>query len=103
MYAAAGYTVIGVAPSARAARELAEQAGVPARTLDSRLLAITNGHPLPERSIVIFDEAGMASTRQTERLFAHAAAVGAKVVAIGDPVSSRQCRRAGGYARSATV
>ncbi len=46
LYASAGYTVIGVAPSARAARELAEQAGVPARTLDSRLLAIANGYPL---------------------------------------------------------
>jgi len=34
---------------------------------------------------VIFDEAGMASTRQSERLLAHAARVGAKVVAIGDP------------------
>jgi ATP-dependent exoDNAse (exonuclease V) alpha subunit len=43
VYAAAGYPVIGVAPSARAARELTEQAGIPARTLDSRLLAIANG------------------------------------------------------------
>jgi hypothetical protein len=34
---------------------------------------------------VIFDEAGMASTRQSERLLAHAALVGVKVIAIGDP------------------
>ncbi|MDX6506172.1 MAG: hypothetical protein QOG06_816, partial [Gaiellaceae bacterium] len=99
LYTAAGYPVIGVAPSARAGRERAEQAGIPARTLDSRLLAIANVHALPERSVVIFDEAAMASTRQTERLLAHAAAVGAKVVAIGDP-GQLPSVQAGGWLRA---
>jgi conjugative relaxase-like TrwC/TraI family protein len=85
LYERAGYTVIGVAPSGRAVRELSEQAGIASRTLDSRLLAIDAGRPIPERSVVIFDEAAMASTRQSERLLAHAAKVGAKVIAIGDP------------------
>ena len=85
LYEQAGYTVIGVAPSGRAVRELSEQAGIASRTLDSRLLAIDAGRPLPERSVVIFDEAAMASTWQSERLLAHAATVGAKVIAIGDP------------------
>jgi conjugative relaxase-like TrwC/TraI family protein len=58
VYERAGYTVIGVAPSARAARELADQAGIAARTLDSRLLGIEHGHDLPARAVVIFDEAG---------------------------------------------
>jgi conjugative relaxase-like TrwC/TraI family protein len=99
LYASAGYMVIGVAPSARAARELAEQAGVPARTLDSRLLTIANGHPLPGGCVVIFDEAGMASTRQSERFLGHAAAVGAKVVAIGDP-GQLPSVQAGGWLRA---
>jgi hypothetical protein len=34
---------------------------------------------------VIFDEAGMGSTRLSARLFEHAAEVGAKVIVIGDP------------------
>ncbi len=85
LYERSGYTVIGVAPSGRAVRELNEQAGIASRTLDSRLLAIDAGRPLPERGVVIFDEAAMASTRQSERLLAHAAKVGAKVIAIGDP------------------
>ena len=51
LYEDAGYTVIGVAPTARAARELAEQAGIPSRTLDSRVLAINAGHDLPARSV----------------------------------------------------
>ena len=99
LYEATGYTVIGVTPSARAARELAEQAGIPARTLDSRLLAIASGRRLPERCVVVFDEAAMASTRQTERLLAHAAWVGAKVVAIGDP-GQLPSVQAGGWLRA---
>jgi conjugative relaxase-like TrwC/TraI family protein len=80
----ADYGVLGVAPSARAARELSEQAGIPARTLDSRLLAIEGGWQLPACSVLVIDEAGMASTRQTARLLEHAAERGVKVVAIGD-------------------
>jgi conjugative relaxase-like TrwC/TraI family protein len=80
----ADYGVLGVAPSARAARELQEQAGIPARTLDSRLLAIENGWEIPERSVLVLDEAGMASTRQIARLLEHAADRGVKVIAIGD-------------------
>ncbi len=48
---------------------------------------------------MIFDEAGMASTRQSERLLAHAAAVGAKVVAIGDP-GQLPSVQAGGWLRA---
>ncbi len=99
LYEEAGYTVIGVAPSARAARELAEQAGIPSRTLDSRLLSISNDQRLPDRCVVVFDEAGMASTRQSERLLAHAAKRGAKVIAIGDP-GQLPSVQAGGWLRA---
>jgi conjugative relaxase-like TrwC/TraI family protein len=99
LYEEAGYAVIGVAPSARAARELAEQAGIASRTLDSRLLSIANGRSLPDRCVVIFDEAGMASTRQSERLLAHAAEVGGKVIAIGDP-GQLPSVQAGGWLRA---
>jgi conjugative relaxase-like TrwC/TraI family protein len=83
-YEQAGVEVLGVAPSARAARELQEQAGIPARTLDSRLLAIENGWQLPRASVLVLDEAAMAPTRLTARLLEHAAARGTKVIAIGD-------------------
>jgi conjugative relaxase-like TrwC/TraI family protein len=85
LYEHCGYTVLGVAPTGRAARELSERAGIASRTLDSRLLAIARGVGLPERCVVIFDEAAMAPTRLGERLLAHAAEVGAKVIALGDP------------------
>ena len=99
LYEDVGYTVIGVAPTARAARELAEQAGIPSRTLDSRVLAINAGRELPPRTVVIFDEAGMASTRLSEQLLAHAAHVGAKVIAIGDPGQLASVQ-AGGWLRT---
>ena len=99
LYEEAGYTVVGVAPTARAARELAEQAAISSRTLDSRVLAINAGHQLPPRSVVVFDEAGMASTRLSEQLLAHAAHVGAKVIAIGDPGQLASVQ-AGGWLRT---
>jgi hypothetical protein len=85
LYERAGYQVLGVAPTGRGARELIEQAEIASRTLDSRLLSIENGMGLPERSVLIFDEAAMAPTRLSERLLAHASTVGAKVIALGDP------------------
>ena len=84
VYEDAGYHVIGIAPTGRAVRELAEEAGVAAWTLDRALLDLRDGHALPERTVVLLDEAGMASTRGTERLLAAAQLAGAKVIAIGD-------------------
>jgi hypothetical protein len=99
LYESAGYTVIGVAPTGRAVRELSEQAGIQSRTLDSRVLAINEGYELPVGSVVVFDEAGMASTRLSEQLLANAAKVGAKIVAIGDPGQLASVQ-AGGWLRA---
>src|SRR4051812_5998515 len=84
VYEDAGFHVIGIAPTARAVRELAEEAGVAAWTLDRALLDLRDGRALAERTVVLLDEAGMASTRGSERLLAAAQQVGAKVIAIGD-------------------
>jgi AAA domain len=62
------------------------------------VLAINAGHQLPPPGVVVFDEAGIASTRVSERLLAHAAEVGAKVIAIGDPGQLASVQ-AGGWAR----
>jgi conjugative relaxase-like TrwC/TraI family protein len=84
VYEDAGYHVIGIAPTGRAVRELAEEAAVPAWTLARALIDLQHGDPLPERTVVLLDEAGMAATRSTEQLLAAAEDVGAKVIAIGD-------------------
>ena len=86
VYESAGYTVLGVAPTGRAVRELAEEAGIPTRTLDRLLLDLEQlGDELPQNGVLILDEAGMAATRPTARLLEAAERAGAKVVAIGDP------------------
>jgi conjugative relaxase-like TrwC/TraI family protein len=85
-YESAGYTVLGVAPTGRAVREMAEEAGIPTRTLDRLLLDLEQlGDELPQNGVLIFDEAGMAATRPSARLLEVAQRAGVKVVAIGDP------------------
>jgi hypothetical protein len=84
VYEDAGWRVVGVAPTARAVRELAEEAGFAAWTLDRAFADLERGDRLPDRTVVVLDEAGMASTRKTERLLEAARASRAKVVAIGD-------------------
>ena len=103
-YAAGGFRVLGAAPTARAVRELSEQAGIGhAWTLTRLALDLDADHggfgagPM----VLILDEAGMASTRETARVMAHARAAGVKVIAIGDSgqLSSVQ---AGGWLGSLT-
>jgi conjugative relaxase-like TrwC/TraI family protein len=86
VYETAGYEVIGVAPTGRAARELSERAGIACRTLDRLLVDLEQpGDELPRGCVVIFDEAGMAPTRLSARVLHAAERARAKVVAIGDP------------------
>ena len=93
----AGYRVVGLAPSARAAAELADATGRHADTLAKwlhtrdRLNQIPAGTPerawagLHDRTVLILDEASMASTLDLDRLIAAAAEHAAKVVLVGDP------------------
>jgi conjugative relaxase-like TrwC/TraI family protein len=100
LYEQAGYQVLGVAPTGRAARELTDQAGILSRTLDRLLIDIDQlGETLPERCVIVFDEAGMAATRGTARLMEAAERAGAKVIAIGDPGQLASVQ-AGGWLRA---
>jgi conjugative relaxase-like TrwC/TraI family protein len=88
----AGYRVIGLAPSARAAAELATATGGPADTL-AKWLHTHHSTPagaqeaaaLDGRTVVIVDEASMASTLDLDPLITAAGRAGAKVVLVGDP------------------
>jgi hypothetical protein len=96
----AGYRVVGLAPSARAAAELATATGGPADTLAKWLHTHQHTHQhahssapagaqgataLDDRTVVILDEASMASTLDLDPLITAAARAGAKVVLVGDP------------------
>jgi ATP-dependent exoDNAse (exonuclease V) alpha subunit len=84
-YRRAGWRVLGAAPTARAARQLRDIAGVNATTMHSLAARITRGDGLDERTVLVIDEAGTAPTRLTARVFAHAERAGTKVIAVGDP------------------
>jgi conjugative relaxase-like TrwC/TraI family protein len=81
VYESAGYQVIGVAPTARAARELGDAAGIQAFTIH-RL--ISDSRELSSRTVLLFDEAGCAPTRPSAALLAAAERAGAKVICAGD-------------------
>ena len=103
-YTAGGYRVMGTAPTGRAVRELTEQAGISQAWTLTRLALDLDADDRgfgSGRAVLIVDEAGMASTRETARVMTHAHAAGVKVIAIGDSgqLSSVQ---AGGWLGSLT-
>ncbi|MGZ6651357.1 MAG: MobF family relaxase [Solirubrobacteraceae bacterium] len=103
-YTAGLFRVVGTAPTGRAVRELTEQAGIGQAWTLTRLaldLDADQGGFGAGPVVLVLDEAGMASTRETARVMAHAHAAGVKVIAIGDSgqLSSVQ---AGGWLRSLT-
>jgi conjugative relaxase-like TrwC/TraI family protein len=94
-----GGTVIGLAPTAAAAEVLAADLGAPTDTIDKLVqLAGLGGGPPPavddparawfdsidERTLIIVDEAGMASTAGLDAIISHALATGASIRLIGD-------------------
>ncbi len=90
-----GYRVIGLAPSARAAAELAAATGGPADTLAKWRVEHGGRGLLPPqraartvldgRTVAILDEAAMANTHDLDVLITAAARNAAKVVLVGDP------------------
>jgi conjugative relaxase-like TrwC/TraI family protein len=84
-YEQAGWNVIGAAPTARAARQLRDVAGIDAMTMHALLAQIRRSGGLNPQTLLVLDEAGMAPTRRSADLFAYAELAGAKVVAVGDP------------------
>jgi len=91
----AGYRVVGLAPSARAAAELSAATGARADTLAKWLHNQDRLRQLPpaertwtvldDRTVLVVDEASMASTLDLDRLTSLAAKAAAKVVLVGDP------------------
>jgi conjugative relaxase-like TrwC/TraI family protein len=103
-YTAGGFRVLGTAPTGRAVRELTEQGGIGQAWTLTRLALDLDADDRgfgSGRAVLIVDEAGMASTRETARVMAHAHTAGVKVIAIGDSgqLSSVQ---AGGWLGSLT-
>ena len=80
-----GVPVLGAAPSGRAADELETASGIPTRTLHRLLLDAQRAGGLPDRCVVVVDEAGMAETRTLAPLLELAHAAEGKAILVGDP------------------
>lgn len=78
---ARGYRVMGLAPSAAAARELSG-AGIESRTIAAFTHRDDPG--LDGRSVLVVDEAGMVSAKDMREVLIKAEAAGARVVLVGD-------------------
>jgi conjugative relaxase-like TrwC/TraI family protein len=89
-----GYTVKGLAPSAAAANQLTENAGIESTTLSRHLTELNKalnlfeakGKPieLDSKAIWLLDESSMASTQQIHDLLKGAEQVNARVILVGD-------------------
>jgi conjugative relaxase-like TrwC/TraI family protein len=79
-FRSAGVPVIGGAPSGVAAEKLQDETGIPSTTLH-RLLRTE----LPERCLLVVDEAGMAETRILAPLLERVEQAHGKALLIGDP------------------
>ncbi len=97
-YRQAGYHVVGTAPTARAARELRDVAGVPAGTINSVARELDRGGEFAPHTVLLLDEAGMASTRISADIIARADEAGVKVVAVGDPGQLTSVQAGGWFA-----
>ncbi len=81
----AGYRVLGTSTSGQAARTLAAEAGVEARTFQSMLWRLDHGQiTLDDRTVVVVDEAGMADDANLARLVLAVERAGASLVLVGD-------------------
>ena len=102
----AGYQVLGLAPSARAAAELAAATGAPADTvakwaheqprLPSQPGERASRWRVGPRTVLIVDEAAMLATEDLAALTVATRAGRAKLVLVGDPAQIGPVERAGG-------
>lgn len=98
----AGFRVIGAAPSARAALELADDAHLESRTIHSTLQRWATGLDAPSRhTLLVIDEAGMADIRTLTTIIDQQVATGGRVLLVGDHHQLPEIGAGGGFAYAA--
>lgn len=94
VYEAAGFTMIGLAPSARAARELDAGTGIGSVTIARYLV---EHREIDTTTVVVIDEAGMAGVRDLARVIDQVTRVGAKLLLVGDHHQLPEVAAGGGF------
>ena len=96
---AAGYRVVGLAPTNAVAQDLKADGFAEASTIHSALFQIKNGRlAFDRRTVLVVDEAAMLDSRVTGELLAEAKRAGAKVVLAGDDRQLASIERGGLFA-----
>ncbi len=81
---AARLDVIGCSLSARAALELHDQTAIASSTIAQLTSRLEEGQRLPDKCVLVVDEAGMVGTQDIARLAAATARARGKLVLVGD-------------------
>ncbi len=99
---AAGYRVVGLAPTNAVAQDLKADGFAEAGTVHAALFAIKNGRtpsggggPWNKRTVLVVDEAAMLDSRATGELLAEAKSAGAKVILAADDRQLASIERGG--------
>ena len=93
---AAGYRVIGLAPTNAVAQDLKADGFTETATVHSALFALKNGRTAwHRRTVVVVDEAAMLDSRVTGEVLAEARRAGAKVILAGDDRQLASIERGG--------
>ena len=94
----AGFTVRGVAPSAKAASGMEEGAGFTSTTIHSWLWAVENGkEKLDKNTVIVMDEAGMTDTKIMAQVMHHIWDSGSTLVLIGDAGQLQAVQQGGSF------
>ena len=95
-YEAAGYRVIGLAPTNAVAQDMGRDGFAHAGTVHSELFALNNNRRMwSTRNVVMLDEAAMLDTKTMAMLTAHAHHSGAKLILVGDDRQLASIERGG--------
>jgi len=96
-HAAAGYRVVGLAPTNAVTQDLKADGFAEAGTVHAALFGIKNGRSpgWDRRTVLVVDEAAMLDSRVTGELLAEARQAGAKVVLAGDDRQLASIERGG--------
>ena len=81
IYEAAGWNLVGLAPSARAARELQDGSGIASTTIARHRV---EHRTVTGASLVVIDEAAMAGTRDLAAIIDQVTTAAGKVLLVGD-------------------
>ncbi len=94
---AAGYRIVGLAPTNAVAQDLKADGFAEAGTVHAALFAIKNGRSpgWDRRTVLVVDEAAMLDSRVTGELLAEAKRAGAKVILTGDDRQLASIERGG--------